>query len=81
MRFCLMILLLGTALAAQADKILLLREAPQGCEEKGEVSVSSGSKTQPPQKLGTIFTGAGIPLMWRGLLEEVACHEPATSWK
>lgn len=55
MRFCLIILLLGTSLAAQADKILLLREAPQGCEEKGEVSVSSGSKMQ-----GMLFSDAWI---------------------
>ena len=55
MRFCLMILLLGSCLAAQADKIRLLREAPQECEEKSAVSVSSGSKMR-----GMLFSDAWI---------------------
>ncbi|BAP15403.1 MULTISPECIES: hypothetical protein [Alcanivorax] len=55
MRFCLMILLLGSCLAAQADKIRLLREAPQECEEKSAVSVSSGSKMR-----GMLFSDARI---------------------
>lgn len=49
------ILLLTFTIAAQADKALLLREAPEGCEEKGEVSVSSGSKMQ-----GMFFSDARI---------------------
>lgn len=55
MRFLLSILLLTFTIAAQADKVLLLREAPVGCEDKGEVSVSSGSKMQ-----GMLFSDAWI---------------------
>ena len=55
MRLTLIALLALISLSAQADDILILREAPQGCEEKGEVSVSSGSKMQ-----GTLFSDAWI---------------------
>ena len=46
MRLTLIFLLTATSLLARADDILILRDAPQGCEERGEVSVSSGSKMQ-----------------------------------
>ena len=58
MRFSIVALLMAlcaTASLAQADKVLLLREAPQDCEEKGEVSISTGSPFQ-----GMLFSDAWI---------------------
>lgn len=55
MRYLLTAMLLAAAVAAHADNVLLLREAPTDCENKGEVSVSSGSKMQ-----GMLFSDAWI---------------------
>ncbi|MCK0154110.1 hypothetical protein MWU49_10385 [Alcanivorax sp. S6407] len=55
MRFAIVAFLIALSASAQADKVLILREAPQGCEEKGEVSISTGSTFQ-----GMIFSDAWI---------------------
>lgn len=53
-------LLIATALIlsasfAQADKVLILRDAPKDCEEKGEVSITTGGPVQ-----GMLFSDAWI---------------------
>lgn len=55
MRFAIATALLVITTCAQADKILLLRDAPEGCDEKGEVSIKTGSTFQ-----GMIFSDAWI---------------------
>ena len=40
---------------AHADKVQLLRNTPEGCEDRGEVSISTGSTFQ-----GMIFSDAWI---------------------
>ncbi len=55
MRVALTVILLAAASVTLADDVLLLRDAPQGCEEKGEVSITTGSKFQ-----GMIFSDAWI---------------------
>ncbi|MQX51757.1 hypothetical protein GFN93_00760 [Alcanivorax sp. PA15-N-34] len=55
MRFAITALLIALSSLAQADKVLLLRDAPEGCEEKGEVSISTGNAFQ-----GMIFSDAWI---------------------
>ena len=55
MRFAIVTALLVITTFAQADKVLLLRDAPEDCEEKGEVSISTGSTFQ-----GMIFSDAWI---------------------
>lgn len=55
MRFALIATLVAFTSLAQADDVQLLREAPQSCEEKGEVTITTGSKFQ-----GMIFSDAWI---------------------
>lgn len=58
MRFTLatlLILLATVSTVTHADKVLLLREAPTDCEDKGEVSITTGSPLQ-----GMFFSDAMI---------------------
>lgn len=55
MRLALATLLITLCAGAQAEKVLILRDAPKDCEDKGEVSISTGSTFQ-----GMIFSDAWI---------------------